>query len=58
MRKLYDVHHGQGYPHRILQGVTLQQLLDWCAARGYVHLQHRDSQQGERLTDAYVVPTN
>lgn len=58
MKRLYDVHHGLGFPHRILQGVTLEALQDWCTAHGYTHQQHRDSQQGENLSDAFVVPAN
>ena len=57
-RQLFDVYHGKGFPHRILQGVTLAALQDWCAAHGYKHQQHRDSPQGSIVTDAYVVSTN
>lgn len=56
--QIFDVYHAEGFPHRILQGVTLQQLQDWCAARGYTHQAHRDSQQGCYLTDAFVAPAN
>ena len=57
-RQLFDVHHGDGFPHRILQAMTLEQLQAWCASHGYKHQAHRDSKQGAFLTDAYVVPTN
>lgn len=58
MKRLYDVHHGQGFPHRILQGVTLEALQDWYSAHGYTHQAHPDSPQGAIFTDAYVVPIN
>lgn len=57
-RQLFDVHHGEGFPHRILQGVTLEAMQAWCSAHGYKHQPHRDSPQGAIFTDAYVVPAN
>lgn len=58
MTRLYDVYHGKGFPHRILQAVTFEVLNDWCSAHGFAHQAHRDCPHGAILMDAYVVPAN
>ena len=53
--KLFDVYHGTNYPHRILQGVTLEQLQAYCSEHGMTHQAQRDSQRGVRYWDAFVI---
>lgn len=55
MKKLYDVYHGTNYPHRILQGVTIEQLKEFCKDKNMTHEEHRDTQRGVIYWDAFVV---